>query len=118
MPVYLVVFTAHPADEGDRENHRAQLRAAGFQSIIERRFAPEDRRQVSATCYFVDTAEPMATLTAFSEPPDELYVLPVTGPLIGRSPVQIDTHAWLAERLRSSSDDIAGARELGEPLRE
>jgi hypothetical protein len=99
MPVYLVVFNAHPADDSDREKHQAELRAGGFRSIIERRFSADARRQLAATCYLVDTAESMATLSAFSEHADELLVVALAGPLVGRSPDSADTHAWLASRL-------------------
>jgi hypothetical protein len=103
MSVYLIVCNVHPADDSPEEAHRAELRAGGFRSIIERRFAPEQRRQVSATCFFVDTSESLATLTAFTESSDELYIVPLTAPLQGRSPEAVDTHAWLASRLREDA---------------
>lgn len=101
MPVYLVVFNAHPADDSDREKHLAELRTGGFRSIIERRFLPNARRQLAAACYLVDTTESMATLSAFSEHADELLIAPLAGPVAGRSPESLDTHAWLTGRLPS-----------------
>jgi len=108
MPVYLVTFNVHPADDSQQEAHRAELRARGLRSIIEQRFAPEQRRLVSPGCYFIDTAESMVTLTAFTEISDEIYIVPLAGPLQGRSPGAIDTHDWL-DRLLSPAGHAAVA---------
>jgi hypothetical protein len=103
MPVYLIAFNTHPADESSEEARRAELRAGGFRSIVQRRFAPEQWRQISATCFFVETAESLVTLTAFTEHRDELYIVPLAGPLQGRSCEAVDTHDWLAQRLSSAA---------------
>ena len=99
MPVYLVAFNIHPADDSEHEAHRAELRAGGLRSIIERRFDAQHRRQLSKNSYFVDTAEPMLTMTAFTEASDEIYIVPLEGPPQGRAPSAIDTHEWLKSRL-------------------
>jgi hypothetical protein len=104
MAVYLVAFNVHPADGSPEEARRAELRADGFRSIIERRFAPERRRELSATCFFVETLESLATLTAFTESPDEVYIVPLAGPVQARSPTGIDIPEWLAARLPSSRE--------------
>jgi hypothetical protein len=105
MPVFLVAFNTHPVDSTPEQARRAEMRAGGLRSIVERRFAPECRRSISENVYFIDTQESLVTLSAFSESADEVYVVPLSEPVQGASADTIDTFRWLRSRLSNNLDD-------------
>jgi hypothetical protein len=102
MPVFLVAFNTHSADSTPEQARRAEMRAGGLRSIVERRFAPECRRSISDNVYLVDTEESLATLSAFSENADEVYIVALSEPIQGTAPDAIDTFRWLKSRLNNS----------------
>lgn len=104
MPIFLVAFNTHSADSTPEEARRAEMRAGGLRSIVERRFTPECRRSISDNVYFVDTDESLATLPAFSERADEVYIVALSEPIQGTAPDTIDTLRWLNSRLHNRSE--------------
>ena len=101
MPVYLITFSVHPTADTEEERRIAGIRRGAFPALIEGRFPAEHRRRLSDTAYAVDTEESMVTIGVFAENEDEVYVIPLRGPVEGACPATVDTMAWLQAKLKN-----------------
>jgi hypothetical protein len=96
MPTFVIAFTAHPVDDSPEQRRVAEVREGAIRHIIESRF-PE-QRQLARNTYAVDTTEDMTNVWVLAENQDEVYVIPLTGPVRGWS--ENETMQWLTARLR------------------